>query len=440
MPSKRIATIRDFFKTTIWTQDLSDASFMRRALNNTSKVCAIAVRRFLDDRIIRRAADLTYSTLFALVPILALIFAVAKGFGFENIVEELLKNGVIGQEKTDTVMQFIQSYLQFTHNGLFVGFGLLFLLWSVFALANGIEINLNFIWRLKKTRKVSRKITDYFSLLLLIPIAIILLSGLSVLASNILTRTQGYQLLGSFVQFLIRAIPYIMAGLIFTGFYMFMPNTKVKFRHAIIPGFFAGIIFQFVQNLYFQGQLSLSNYNAIYGGFAALPLFMFWCNVSWAIVLFGCELTYVSQNNDFFSYYTEPEKISRYHEDFYALMVLNLIARRFAKGETPYTAQQISKELHIPLRTTLQSVYNMVDAELLETVSNDGPMEALSYIPAFDINKMTVATVLNSLNKAGYSNFSFGKEDSHIYKALKQLEKTRSTQSGPIWDTPIAQL
>ena len=124
MPSKRIATIRDFFKTTIWTQDLSDASFMRRALNNTSKVCAIAVRRFLDDRIIRRAADLTYSTLFALVPILALIFAVAKGFGFENIVEELLKNGVIGQEKTDTVMQFIQSYLQFTHNGLFVGSGL----------------------------------------------------------------------------------------------------------------------------------------------------------------------------------------------------------------------------------------------------------------------------------------------------------------------------
>ena len=440
MPSKRIATIRDFFKTTIWTQDLSDASFMRRALNNTSKVCAIAVRRFLDDRIIRRAADLTYSTLFALVPILALIFAVAKGFGFENIVEELLKNGVIGQEKTDTVMQFIQSYLQFTHNGLFVGFGLLFLLWSVFALANGIEINLNFIWRLKKTRKVSRKITDYFSLLLLIPIAIILLSGLSVLASNILTRTQGYQLLGSFVQFLIRAIPYIMAGLIFTGFYMFMPNTKVKFRHAIIPGFFAGIIFQFVQNLYFQGQLSLSNYNAIYGGFAALPLFMFWCNVSWAIVLFGCELTYVSQNNDFFSYYTEPEKISRYHEDFYALMVLNLIARRFAKGETPYTAQQISKELHIPLRTTLQSVYNMVDAELLETASNDGPMEALSYIPAFDINKMTVATVLNSLNEAGYSNFSFGKADSHIYKSLKQLEKTRSTQSGPIWDTPIAQL
>lgn len=441
MQNSRFSKVKDFFTRTIWSLDINDASFVHRALSNTTKVAVIAVRRFIDDRIIRRAADLTYSTLFAIIPILALIFAVARGFGFENIVEELLNKGIIGQNETvDTVMAFIDSYLKFTHNGLFVGIGLLILLWSVFALANGIEVNLNFIWKLKKTRKVTRKITDYFSLLLLIPIAIICLSGLSVLASGILTRTSGYQLLGGFVKFLIHAMPYLLAGFIFTGFYMFMPNTKVRFKYAVIPGFLAGLLFQLFQNLYFQSQLMLSNYNAIYGGFAALPLFMLWCNISWAIVLFGCELSFVSQNNDFFNYYSEPDRFSRYHDDFYSLLVLNLIARRFADVQSPLTAQQIARELHIPLRTTFRSIYSLIDAGLLESTATGQNQIEATYLPASDIGQMTVAKVLARLNSSGYSNYDFPDESGHVFKVLKQLEESRTNMSGNIWDTPIANL
>jgi len=441
MQNARFSKIRDFFTHTIWSPDINEASFILRAISNTVKVVAIAVRRFIDDRIIRRAADLTYSTLFAIIPILALIFAVARGFGFENIVEELLNKGIIGQNETvDTIMAFIDSYLKFTHNGLFVGIGLLILLWSVFALANGIEVNLNFIWKLKKTRKVTRKITDYFSLLLLIPIAIICLSGLSVLASGILTRTSGYQLLGGFVKFLIQAMPYLLAGFIFTGFYMFMPNTKVRFKYAVIPGFFAGLLFQLFQNLYFHSQLMLSNYNAIYGGFAALPLFMLWCNISWAIVLFGCELSFVSQNNDLFNNYSEPERFSRYHDDFYSLFVLNLIARRFADIQSPLTAQQIARELHIPLRTAFRSIYSLIDAGLLESTSSGQNQIEATYLPASDIGKMTVAKVLARLNSSGFSNYDFPDKSGHAYKTLKQLEDSRTNMSGDIWDTPIANL
>lgn len=441
MQNARFSKIRDFFTLTIWSPDINEASFILRAISNTVKVVAIAVRRFIDDRIIRRAADLTYSTLFAIIPILALIFAVARGFGFENIVEELLNKGIIGQNETvDTIMAFIDSYLKFTHNGLFVGIGLLILLWSVFALANGIEVNLNFIWKLKKTRKVTRKITDYFSLLLLIPIAIICLSGLSVLASGILTRTSGYQLLGGFVKFLIQAMPYLLAGFIFTGFYMFMPNTKVRFKYAVIPGFFAGLLFQLFQNLYFHSQLMLSNYNAIYGGFAALPLFMLWCNISWAIVLFGCELSFVSQNNDFFNNYSEPERFSRYHDDFYSLLVLNLIARRFADIQSPLTAQQIARELHIPLRTAFRSIYSLIDAGLLESTSSGQNQIEATYLPASDIGQMTVAKVLARLNSSGFSNYDFPDKSGHAYKTLKQLEDYRTNMSGDIWDTPIANL
>ena len=321
--------LKMFLTKDIWSFNYYQKGPLRRAVANTVKVVAIAVRTFLDDKVMTRAAALTYSPLFAIVPILALIFAIARGFGFENIVTSLFNSGIIGQnDNVDTVMKFIDQYLQYTSSGAFIGIGLLFLLFSVYSLADGIETNLNSIWHVKKARGMGRKITDYFSLILLIPIGIICLCGLSVLASSILTRMQGFQLLGGFLKFLIKAMPFLLAGLILTGFYMFMPNTKVKFKYAIIPGIIAGCLFQALQNLYFQRQFSLSSYNAIYGGFAALPLFLLWCYISWSIILFGCQMAYVSQNNDNFNYFKEPEKISRRHQDYYSLMVMALICKR----------------------------------------------------------------------------------------------------------------
>ena len=334
-----------FLTKDIWSFDLHQKGPLRRAIGNTVKVAVIAIRTFLDDKIMTRAAALTYSTLFAVVPILALIFAVARGFGFENIVNSLLENGIMKEnESLSTVMQFIDGYMQYVSSGAFVGIGLLFLLWSVYSLADGIEANLNYIWHVKQSRGMGRKITDYFSLVLLIPIGIICLSGLTVATKKILEGMEGYMLLGGFVQFLISAMPYLVAGLIFTGFYMFMPNTKVRFKYSIIPGFIAGCLFQVLQNLYFSGQLALSSYNQIYGGFAALPLFLFWLNLSWSIILFGCELAYVAQNNDNFNYFKEPAKISRRHQDFYCLMVMACICKRFNKHLPALDRKEIGNE------------------------------------------------------------------------------------------------
>ena len=184
--------LRVFLTKDIWSFDLHQKGPLRRAIGNTVKVAVIAIRTFLDDKIMTRAAALTYSTLFAVVPILALIFAVARGFGFENIVNSLLDNGIMKEnESLSTVMQFIDGYMQYVSSGAFVGIGLLFLLWSVYSLADGIEANLNFIWHVKQSRGMGRKITDYFSLVLLIPIGIICLSGLTVATRNILEGMEG---------------------------------------------------------------------------------------------------------------------------------------------------------------------------------------------------------------------------------------------------------
>ena len=435
-----INRITVFVTKDIWSFELYQKGPLRRAIANTVKVVVIAVRTFLDDKVMTRAAALTYSTLFAIVPILALIFAVARGFGFENIVTGLLKNGIIGEnESLNSVMQFIDGYMQYVSSGAFIGIGLLFLLFSVYSLADGIEANLNSIWHVKKSRRMGRKITDYFSLILLIPIGIICLCGMSALASSVLSHMEGFQLLGGFAKFIIEdALPYVVAGLILTGFYIFMPNTKVRFKYAIIPGIIAGCLFQALQNLYFNGQFSLTSYNAIYGGFAALPLFLLWLNVSWAIILFGCELAYVSQNNDNFNYFKEPEKISRRHEDFYSLMVMACICKRFNRHETALTRKELADELHIPLRYVVSSLDTLTDSGLLETVLQNDEREP-AYVPATDTKQLTVVKVLSAINNSGYCDLDHAL-DSNIREALFKIDNERKSLSGDIWSTPLVDL
>ena len=434
--------LNNFLTKDIWSFDLSKKGLLRRAIGNTVKVIVIAVRTFLDDKVMTKAAALTYSTLFAIVPILALIFAVARGFGFGNIFDLIKESGTIELDKIeglDSVMEFIDGYMQYVSSGAFVGIGLLFLLFTVYSLADGIETNLNAIWHVKKARGMARKITDYFSLVILIPIGIICLCGTSKLTSWFITRTEGFLLLGGFLKFLLDdALPYMVASLILTGFYIFMPNTKVKFKYAIIPGIIAGCLFQALQNLYFDGQLALSSYNQIYGGFAALPLFLFWCNISWSIILFGCQLADVAQNNDNFNYFKEPDKISRRHEDFYCLMVMTYICKRFNQHQPALNRREIGNELQIPLRYVIASLDTLTEAGLLETVLQDDEREP-AYVPATDTHKITVIKVLSAINQSGYCDLDHAL-NSEIRETLLKIDNERKTLSGDIWSTPLAEL
>ena len=471
--------LKVFLTKDIWSFDLNRRGPLLRAVGNTVKVVVIAIRTFLDDKIMSRAAALTYSTLFAIVPILALIFAVARGFGFENVLNTLIDEGIVHSDSTmvatepilntdslsiayndaiggdtlsaaaqvtetttnetlKTVMQFIDGYMQYVSSGAFVGIGLLFLLWSVYSLADNIEGNLNQIWHIKQARGMGRKITDYFSLIILIPIGIVSLSGLTSFVKMRLTAMEGYLLLGGFVQFLIVALPFLIAGLIFTGFYIFMPNTTVKFKYAVIPGFIAGCLFTVLQNLYFDGQLALSSYNQIYGGFAALPLFLFWLNISWSIILFGCELSYVSQNNDNFNYFKEPEKISRRHQDYYCLMVMSCICKRFSQHLPALNRKELAGELKIPIRYVISSLDILAEAGLLETVLQSDEREP-AYVPSTDPTKITVVFVLSKINNSGYCDLDHAME-SEIRGALLKIDDERKHLSGDIWSTPLAEL
>lgn len=266
-----------FITTDIWRISEEEVGKNKFVLVNILKATILAIRRFSSDRITAKASALTYSTILAVVPTLAVIFAIARGFGLENILQSPFGGG--NSEMMNMVTTFVNSYLQESKNGVFVGVGTVLLLWSVLNLIINIENNFNRIWEIKKSRTIYRKITDYFSLLLIIPILLILSSGASIYMTTTVKELPDFIILSDILKVLIKMIPYVLTWIMFTGLYMFMPNTKVRFRNALIAGIIAGSAYQIFQYMYINGQIYVSKYNAIYGSFAALPLLLLWLQI-----------------------------------------------------------------------------------------------------------------------------------------------------------------
>ena len=265
-------------------------------------------------RIIGAASNLTYSTLLAFVPIMAVVFAIARGFGYSIYIEEWFKSSLSSQpEAAETIIGFVNSYLIHTKKGIFLGIGLLFMLWTTLMLISNIESTFNDIWQVRRQRSIFRTITDYIALLFLIPIVIVISSGLSILIAALDHQLKDSVVLGPLMSFSIELSPYLLLSIAFTALYVFMPNTKVKLSSAIIPGIIAGTSMQLFQSIYINSQIWISNYNGIYGSFAIIPFFLLWLQTSWIICLVGAELSYTRQNSEDFigNIPTEPSFASK---------------------------------------------------------------------------------------------------------------------------------
>ena len=423
--NKRIAALWKFLTDDIWRITENEVTRTTFSVYNIIKSVFLCINRFTQDRVVNKASALTYSTLLAIVPILAIVFAIARGFGFDNLIRQQIMSGFGGSaEAMEVILEFVNSYLAQTKSGVFIGVGLILLLWTVLNLINNMEITFNRIWQVQKARSVYRRITDYFSMLLLIPILLVLSGGLSIFMSTMLKNMEDFTLLAPLGKFLVRLIPYVLTWCMFTGLYIFMPNTKVKFKHALISGILAGTAYQAFQFLYISSQLWVSRYNAIYGSFAALPLLLLWLQISWTICLFGVQLTYAGQNINSFSFDKDTRNISRRYHDFVAVLMMSLIAKRFARGEKPYTAEEISEECQIPIRLTRRIFEELQDVKLVHEVATDEKSESLSYQPSMDINRLNVAVLLDRLDSHGSEDFKIDKE--HAYNdQWTTLMKTR---------------
>ena len=267
----------------------------------------LTVRFFTEKRVMTQASALTYSTLLAIVPILAVVFAIARGFGYNKYIELWFRDSLDSQPQVaEVIIGFVNSYLVHTQSGIFLGIGLLFMLYTVLMLVNNIEETFNQIWQVDNARPIIRSLTNYLAMFFLFPIIIIVSTGISIFMATIEQKVDGIEVLGRAVSLLLDYSPYILLSLLFIWLYVYMPNTKVKLSCAIIPGILAGVAMQLLQLFYIYSQIWVTSYNAIYGSFAALPLFMLWLQISWTICLFGAQLTYTNQNLNRIGFNLEP--------------------------------------------------------------------------------------------------------------------------------------
>jgi len=390
-----------FLTEGIWRVDTNGLGALRGWLYNILKTFILTYRNINGSRLNTRASALTYNTFLSIIPLLAVLFAIARGFGLQNLVQSELGNYFAGQrDMLDKAMVFIDKSLEYAQSGIFLGIGVIMLLYTVINLISSVEESFNLIWSVKKGRSYYRQFTDYFALLLIAPVFIVCNAGLSIFLSSSLDQ----YIIGFVVTPFLKILPFIITILLFTFIYTYIPNTKVKVSSALFAGVIAGLAFQIFQMIYIGGQIWISKYNAIYGSFAALPLLLLWMQLSWFIVLIGVELSFSYQNIKKFSFEKETDNISRRYKDFILLMIVGLIAKRFEKGEKPYTANQLSETYKIPTRLTNDTIYFLQEIGII-TETPSGKESVPAYIPTIDINKISVSYLFEKVDQYGSEDF-----------------------------------
>jgi membrane protein len=402
----------------IWKTPLHDKSKRYSFLIHQVRTILIAVRGFMEDRVSLRASALTFYTLLSVVPIAAMGFGVAKGFGFDNKMEEFIIANFKGQEEVmNWIIDMSYNVLEGVEGGLLAGIGLVVLIWSVMQVLTNIEDSFNAIWQIKKSRTFFRKLSDYLSIMLIAPVLIIMSSSLSVyISTRIESVAQNIEVIHTvspYVESALTLLPYTLVWLLFTLVYMIMPNTKVKFKYALIAGIIAGTIFQVTQWGYIHFQVGVSKYSTLYGTFAALPLFLAWLQISWLIVLLGAEISFAYQNVEKYEFEAGSLDISNHDKRLVSLFLMRNVIKKFQEGKEPYTSSQLSFELGIPMRMVRDLMFNLVKAGLVNETITASPREN-GYQPGIDINLIDIKFVLDRLDAIGKDRIAVNETESWL--------------------------
>lgn len=397
--------MRLFFTRDVWRLQRHDLSGFCWRLLKLLRVLLLSARGFLQDLCALRASALTFYTLLSIVPILALAFGIAKGFGFEQRLQaQLLQEFSAQQEVMTKIFGFARSLLETTKGGLIAGIGLVVLFWSVVKVLHNIEESFNVIWKVSRARTLARKFADYLAIMFTTPVLMLVSGSLTVfITTHINEATENVAvltMLSPVISLLLKLLTYALIWVMFAMLYFIMPNTRVNLSGGLLAGLLAGSLFQVVQWAYINFQVLIAKYNAIYGGFAALPLFLIWLHLSWLIVLMGAEFASAWQRVDSVDTQWENVRPSARARRLMALAIAHLIVRRFADGEPALTGLEIARRLQLPARFTLELLDRMVHSGLLSRVQPEND-EMEAYQPAADVSRYSVQSVLQACENHG---------------------------------------
>ncbi len=403
-----LARFLNFVKTDIWRMRLKDYSRSKSLLIRFIRIIVLALRGFDENKCKFRASALTLFTLLSIVPVLAVMFGIAKGFGLQERVAAQVLERMKGQEEVaNRIITFANALLDKASGGLVAGVGIAILLWTIIGLLSNIEGSFNHIWGVVKPRTFGRKFSDYLAMMLVCPILLATAASATAFASGqihlLVDKIPLLQKLGPLFWLILKLLPYCAIWIAFTFIFAFMPNTKVKLKSALIAGIVAGTIFQFAQWAYLNFQFLIARKYTVYGSFAALPLFLIWLQISWLIVLFGAEVSFAHQNVETYEFEPDCMSVSGAFKTKLSLLITQQLVQRFCDGARPSDAAQISHELEIPIRLVRQILYELSESGVLSEITK-GEGKELAYQPAIDIEKITVKFVIDRLEQQGTSN------------------------------------
>lgn len=372
-------------------------------------------------------AALTYTTVLSVVPLLALILAVGRGFGLDQYMEVQLREHINAPEEVVTrLMDFANSYISRVHNETVIGVSLLVLAFTVISLVNNIERRFNIMWDIPTSRSLFRFSFSYLGLCVFLVFAIFLMMGMGVFFLNLLNHLPRFSWIDQTIPVLIWIGKGLSFSLVLGLMYKYIPLPRVHWVAVWFPALISGFLFGLVQQFYIESQLFLSSYNAIYGSFAVLPLLMVWIYATWTICLCGVLLCYVIQHANEEEELLLSQRPSRSSTDVLALQLLLIAGRRFMKGESPLTASAMAQSIGIPTSLVIQELERLCEVDLLyapqtESEKSDPAHKAtVCYRVNTDLHTLTIDGFLNTLDSHGAMLQSKSSKD---WEALTEIRK-----------------
>ncbi|MEI6066909.1 MAG: YihY/virulence factor BrkB family protein [Methylococcaceae bacterium] len=399
----------NFIKEDIWLLHEQKLPLFKGTIIKSLKVVILSVEGFSRDLCPLRASALTLYSILSIVPVIAMLFGIAKGFGLETILEkQLLENAPNQDAMVLQLISFAQNLLDSTKGGVVAGIGIVVLFWTIINVIGNIEESFNFIWKIGKGRSISRKFSDYLSLMLLAPVLLIASSSITVFLKTKITWLITVIQLPEFGTWLVlKALglsPLVLMTGLFAFTFIFMPNHKINYRAGIIAAIATGILYHLSQWAYLSLQIGASSYNAIYGSFAALPLFVVWLQVGWMIVLFGCEVAFFLQNYEIYRNNNRFSDLSFSLKKVIALQITHLIIKNFIQLNRPLTATEIATKLVIPIAVIQPVLLNLIASHIIVEFKDPDEVNDEVYQPAVDINRLSIAYIINSLEQCGQNH------------------------------------
>ncbi|MEZ5314657.1 MAG: YihY/virulence factor BrkB family protein [Chlamydiales bacterium] len=411
----------------IWSTDLKSLSKIQAHWMRFVRILLLSIEGFTKKQIQQGASALTYYSCLGIVPIFAVLIEIARGLKFESAFKSWLFNRFIEQKIViEKIFQFANTSLEKTHRGLITGIGILILLWTGFKIFLYLETSLNTIWEAKEKKLLIRRITDYFFMIFLCPITVLISSGITLhlsTAFEIFIQEHFFKNLTVYFLPFLNFTPFFLNSFIFTFIYIFIPNTRVALIPALIAGIIVSGIYQLIQWIYFHFQIGVTNYNAIYGTFAAFPLFLIWIHISWIIILLGAKLSFAIQHVNSSMFFIKESDLSYHFRMVLLIRITHLSVKFFLEKKSPIPITQITNKLTIPLSLTKSLLNQLIEAKILSKVIGN-KYSTIGFQPADNIDKLTIKSVIDKVNARGEQmELTSSLEVNSILNSLKKFDR-----------------